>query len=183
MIFGIALIVLLVPLLYLLLEYVGHLLKLKNYPPGPYPLPVIGNLHLLGEKPHESFRDLSKKYGDVFSISLGMQRVVIVNSKESAREALITKANQFAGRPTNVYNINLLTRHGKTISFVDFGPLWAFQRQLGHTALKMYGDSNSNLESKVVTESEELHLRIKECAGEPINVRLEFGKFSLPLYI
>ena len=80
-------------LLYFLYEYIKHLLVLGRYPPGPLPLPVIGNLHLLGTQPHKVFRELSKKYGDVFGISFGMNRIVIVNTIEPAREALMSKGD------------------------------------------------------------------------------------------
>ena len=56
------------------------LLELQKYPPGPFPLPIIGNLHLIGKKPEQSFKKLSKKYGDVMSLSFGSQRVVVINS-------------------------------------------------------------------------------------------------------
>ena len=184
MIVEIILLVVLVPLLYVLLEYIDHLSKLKNYPPGPFPLPVIGNLHLMSLKPHETFRDLGKKYGDVFSISFGMQRLVIVNSIEATREALITKGTHFAGRPSNSYTIDLLSRNYKDIAFSDFGPLWVFQRKLGHAALKMYGDGMGNLEKKVILNSDELNLRLKESDGTPVDLHLEFGKyFFINIYI
>ena len=38
------------PILYYLIEYAEHLLKLKNFPDGPFPLSIIGNLHLLSGK-------------------------------------------------------------------------------------------------------------------------------------
>ena len=56
---------------------------------------MIGNLHLLGDHPHKVFREMSVKYGSVFGISFGMKRVVIINSVEPAKEALLTKGIYF----------------------------------------------------------------------------------------
>ena len=67
-------------LVYSLVKYLVAIFELKKYPPGPFPLPLIGNLHLIGKKPEESFKKLSKVYGDVFSVSFGSQRVVVINS-------------------------------------------------------------------------------------------------------
>lgn len=178
MILEIALIAILAPLLYVLLQYIDHILKLKDYPPGPYPLPVIGNLHLMSAKPHETFRDMAKKYGDVFSISFGMQRLVIVNTIVPAREALITKGSVFAGRPKS-YTINMLSRGYKDIAFSDFGAYWVLNRKLGHAALKMYGDGMGNLEKKVIYSSEDLHGRLVKSQGKPVDVHMEYGKVIL----
>ena len=58
-------------LLWMLITYVEHLITLRKYPPGPFPLPLIGNLLLLSKDPHLDFIELGKKYGDIFSISFG----------------------------------------------------------------------------------------------------------------
>jgi hypothetical protein len=45
-------------------------------PPGPKPLPLIGNLLDMGRASKNLgmvFYELSKKYGDVFSIKMGMK--------------------------------------------------------------------------------------------------------------
>ena len=81
---------------YLLMHYYG---RPKAFPPGPYPLPIIGSLHLLGDQPHKVLQSLASKYGDVFSIFFGGWKVVIVNNIENAKEALIQKSADFAGRP------------------------------------------------------------------------------------
>ena len=79
------------PLVYALCDYLHHVFSLKKYPPGPFPLPIIGNLHLLGSDPHEDFHRLSKKFGDVYGFSFGMNRLVVVNAIEPAKEALVSK--------------------------------------------------------------------------------------------
>jgi cytochrome P450 family 307 subfamily A len=74
----------------------------SNYllqPPGPLPLPIIGNLAVLAKfsNPFEGFTALSKIYGDVFSLTLGSTRCVVVNDLETIKEVLIN-ANFFLGR-------------------------------------------------------------------------------------
>ena len=128
MIIEIVLLLALVPVVYAIFEYIDHVLKLKNYPAGPFPLPVIGNFHLLSlNKPYESFRDLGEKYGDVYSFSFGMDRIVVVNKIEAAREVLVTKGKEFAGRPSNNYSIKMVSRDYKMIAFSE-GPYWALRR-------------------------------------------------------
>lgn len=69
--------------------------------PGPAPLPVIGNLHLLGkhESPFQAFTELAKSYGDIFSLKLGTSECVVVNNLELIREVLNQNGKFFGGRP------------------------------------------------------------------------------------
>ncbi|KAK4418737.1 Labd-13Z-ene-9,15,16-triol synthase, chloroplastic [Sesamum alatum] len=59
--------------------------KSAKLPPGPYPLPIIGNILLLGSKPHQSLAKLSRKYGSVMSLKLGSMTTVVVSSPEAAK--------------------------------------------------------------------------------------------------
>lgn len=70
-------------------------------PPGPVPWPILGNLALLGqyEVPFEGFTALSKIYGDVYSLTLGSTRCVVINSLEVIKEALNQNGKFFGGRP------------------------------------------------------------------------------------
>lgn len=70
-------------------------------PPGPKPIPILGNLHLLGkyEVPFQGFTDLAKKYGDVYKLKLGATPCLVVNSVEKIREVLNQNGKFFGGRP------------------------------------------------------------------------------------
>ncbi|CAI9101620.1 OLC1v1038988C1 [Oldenlandia corymbosa var. corymbosa] len=58
--------------------------------PGPSQFPIIGNLHQISKKPHQSFAKLSKLYGPLMSVRLGSKLTVVVSSAEIAREVLQT---------------------------------------------------------------------------------------------
>lgn len=71
-------------------------------PPGPTPLPFLGNLLNLrkySDCPHEGFCELKKKYGPVYSLKLGSSPAVIVNTYDTIKEVLVTKGNAFDARP------------------------------------------------------------------------------------
>ncbi|GLJ09020.1 hypothetical protein SUGI_0100090 [Cryptomeria japonica] len=63
----------------------GRKLKL---PPGPRPWPVVGNLHLLGNLPHQALAALAKKYGPILLLRLGSVPTVVVSSPAMAKEFL-----------------------------------------------------------------------------------------------
>ena len=82
---------------YILVRYFIHLMRLKEYPPGPWPLPIIGNLHMIRSEPHKAFDRLAKKYGPVMGFSFGNERIVVIQGIKEARETLLTKGQSFAG--------------------------------------------------------------------------------------
>ncbi|KAJ3682614.1 hypothetical protein LUZ60_015187 [Juncus effusus] len=55
-------------------------------PPGPKPLPLIGNLLQLGPMPHITFTSFSKTYGPIFSLKLGQVTTIVISSHELAKQ-------------------------------------------------------------------------------------------------
>ena len=83
-------------------------LEVLPQPPGPIPWPVLGNLALLGqyEFPFEGFSAISKIYGDVYSLTLGTTRCVVVNNLEIIKEVLNQNGKYFGGRPNFEVKVN-----------------------------------------------------------------------------
>ena len=72
--------------LFITLKFLFQSRKLRNLPPGPSPLPIIGNLNLLDKPVHRAFHRISKEYGDVISLWFGSRLAVVVSSPSAFQE-------------------------------------------------------------------------------------------------
>nr|BAP90522.1 geraniol 10-hydroxylase [Ophiorrhiza pumila] len=70
----------------------------KKLPPGPTPLPIIGNLHLLGDQPHKSLAKLAKTHGPLMSLKLGQITTLAISSSGMAKEVLQKQDLAFSSR-------------------------------------------------------------------------------------
>ncbi|EFH53224.1 hypothetical protein ARALYDRAFT_346994 [Arabidopsis lyrata subsp. lyrata] len=85
----------------ILLAAFTHKKRRKNQqPPSPPGFPIIGNLHQLGELPHQSLWSLSKTYGPVMLLRLGSVPTVVVSSSETAKQALKIHDLHCCSRPS-----------------------------------------------------------------------------------
>ena len=74
------------PLIFLILKHLKA--KSPSLPPGPYPWPLIGNVHQIGKQRHIAMIDFARSYVPVFSLRLGTQTLVVGSSAAAAREIL-----------------------------------------------------------------------------------------------
>ncbi|XP_010053037.2 cytochrome P450 76AD1 [Eucalyptus grandis] len=70
----------------------------NQLPPGPRPLPIVGNILELSDKPHQALAKLSKLYGPVMTIKLGAITTIVISSPEAAKEALQKNDQLLSGR-------------------------------------------------------------------------------------
>lgn len=87
-------------LTYLIAETVG---RTPGTPPGPALWPIVGNIPLIIRSKDliEAFRDIRKQYGDIFSLKLGSQFIVVINGYDNIRDALVRKGELFTDRPSS----------------------------------------------------------------------------------
>ncbi|XP_047968835.1 sugiol synthase-like [Salvia hispanica] len=97
----------------------------KRLPPGPTPLPIIGNMLQVGSQPHETFAELSKQYGSLMSIHLGSLYTVVVSSPEMAKEILQLFNGRENPQATEAHDY----RHN-SVGLLPMGDTWREMRKI-----------------------------------------------------
>ncbi|KAM4750716.1 cytochrome P450 2U1 isoform 2-T2 [Anableps anableps] len=132
----------------------------RNIPPGPQPWPVVGNFGGLllppfirrrfgqTSKPDigvmEALTSQASVYGNMYSLFVGSQLVVVLNGYEVVKDALSNHPDVFSDRP-DVPAISILTKR-KGIVFAPYGPVWRKQRKFCHATLRNFGLGRLSLE-------------------------------------
>ncbi|XP_044145719.1 cytochrome P450 2C14-like [Bufo gargarizans] len=141
--------------------------KYKNFPPGPKPLPIIGNVLMLDmSKPHKTFMELSTTYGPVFSVQIGMTKTVVLCGYEVVKDALINHADAFSDRPYAPVTAKFAKNNGVIFSN---GENWKVMRRFTLSTLRDYGMGKKTIENKITEEAECLVQKLKSYEGKPFD--------------
>lgn len=125
----------------------------RKLPPGPKPWPIIGNLHLLGQKPHISLANLAKIYGPIMSLKLGQISTIVISSSTMAKQVLKNQDQAFSTR--FIPNALQAYNHSKfSVAWLPVCPQWRTLRRILNTNLLSSNrfDVNQHLRSQKVKE-------------------------------
>ncbi|KAL6319454.1 hypothetical protein AAG906_014129 [Vitis piasezkii] len=139
--FTIPILLVLLAAFWITLSQLKHITTHRKLPPGPWGLPIIGSLHLLGNLPHRSLSRLAKKYGSIMFMRLGSVPTIVVSSPQAAKLFLKTHDAVFASR-AKLQGVEYLTYGTKGIAFSEYGLYLRNVRKL--CALKLFSTAKIN---------------------------------------
>ncbi|KAF8998255.1 cytochrome P450 [Cyathus striatus] len=106
-------------------------------PPGPKGYPLIGNLFDMPPNASKSwltFADWGKKYGDISSVTIFGQTIVVLNSISAANDMLAAKSSIYSDRPRLVLT-GELGGWNQAIGASPYNDRWKQLRKLFHSAI------------------------------------------------
>ncbi|XP_050754513.1 cytochrome P450 2C20-like isoform X2 [Gymnogyps californianus] len=136
-------------------------------PPGPAPLPILGNV--LQVKPKnlaKTLQKLSEEYGPVFTVHLGSDPVVVLHGHDVVKEALVDRADEFAAR--GYMPIGDRANNGLGITFSN-NEEWLQVRRFALSTLRNFGMGKRSIEERIQEETEYLLEEINKTKGTPFD--------------
>ncbi|XP_049408725.1 premnaspirodiene oxygenase-like [Solanum stenotomum] len=152
--------------------------KQFRLPPGPWRLPLIGNLHHLigGGLPHHIFRKLSQRYGPLMYLQLGEVPTVVISSTTIAKEILRTHDHAFACRP-QLTSTDIIFYNSIDIAFSPYGDYWRQMRKI--CTLELFSIKMIKLFSAIrEDELTSLISSIRSMRGSPVNMTKKIFLFT-----
>ncbi|KAH9990431.1 cytochrome P450 [Russula vinacea] len=99
------------------------------YPPGPRPLPLIGNIFDIPKRfSWLSYLQFSKKHGDVLSFHVFGQVIVVLNSYKANKDLLERRGEIYSDRP--VIPIFEMMKWDWNVAFSKYTESWRLSRKL-----------------------------------------------------
>jgi cytochrome P450 len=114
---------------------ISDLILFNRMPPGPRPVPFIGNkFDIPKSHPWIQFQKWSETYGPVFTLWLGRRPTIIISDPEVAVDLLEKRSNKYSSRPRFV-TMGEIYWDMASILVQPYGKHWSIRRKLLHTAM------------------------------------------------
>uniref|UniRef100_A0A8C0EN07 Cytochrome P450 2J2 n=1 Tax=Bubo bubo TaxID=30461 RepID=A0A8C0EN07_BUBBB len=155
----IALVVFLLILQFLKLQWMR-----TQLPPGPVPLPIIGNLWLLDFKlRRETLTKLTNIYGNIYTLWMGQTPLVVLNGYKAVKDGIVTHAEEVSGRPLTPFYRDMMG------IFLTSGHTWKQQRRFGMTIIRSLALGKNKLEHQIQAEACHLVDIFASTKGKPFD--------------
>ncbi|CAM4669723.1 unnamed protein product [Lepidochelys olivacea] len=136
-------------------------------PPGPTPLPLLGNLLQVDlSNMRKSLMKISERYGPVYTLHLGPRRVVVLCGYQALKEALLDQAEDFGGRGKQATFDWIFRGYG--VAFSN-GERAKQLRRFSITTLRNFGVGKRGIEERILEETRFLLEALRGTKGLPFD--------------
>lgn len=139
----------------------------RKLPPGPMPLPILGNMWAINfTLHHETLMQLAKTYGNTFTLWAGHTPIVIYNGYEAVRDMLVSNSEETSGRPQTPF----LQKYGQERGVLtSSGHTWKQQRRGSVIMLRSLGVGQKRMENRIQEEVQHMVEFLTSLEGRPLN--------------
>ncbi|EXJ76362.1 uncharacterized protein A1O5_00870 [Cladophialophora psammophila CBS 110553] len=126
-----------VPLLWVLADYVYILRLRRKMPPGPFPLPVIGNWYDIPKsRPWLEFEKMSHRYNSpMVTLWNGSRPIIVCNDAWTISGLLEKRAAIYSSRPQFVVMGDMMNQTKENQVCQIYGDRWRLHRRLTHNVV------------------------------------------------
>ncbi|CAI4229435.1 unnamed protein product [Auanema sp. JU1783] len=151
--------------------------KRRNLPPGPTPLPFLGNLPILQkyQPGHEAFEVLRKEYGPIFTFWFGNQPMVMVCDYNLMKDLFVKDSEHFSERAC-LGSLGVIMRGGSYGIIDTNGDKWRIHRRFALHVLRDLGVGGNIAEQHILFETEVLLKSIGASRGELMDIKKHLRK-------
>ncbi|XP_069602817.1 cytochrome P450 2C23-like isoform X3 [Ranitomeya imitator] len=139
----------------------------RKMPPGPFPLPIVGNfLKIQRDGLIPSLTKMARTYGPIYTVYFGTRPIVVLTGYQIIKEALVDMGDAFLNRGAIPFVESIMNHAG--LAFVN-GESWNFLRQFSLLTLKDFGMGKKSLEEPLQEEAQHLFNHFKSLNGQPFD--------------
>ncbi|KAM6552644.1 hypothetical protein CsatB_013406 [Cannabis sativa] len=103
----------------------------SKLPPGPWKLPILGNIHQLIFTPlvYQKLSDLAKKHGPLIYLRIGEIPTIVISSPQYAKQVMRVHDMAFASRPSILFS-KIIFYDSTDLAFAPYGDYWRQLRKI-----------------------------------------------------
>lgn len=139
----------------------------QNLPPGPKPLPIVGNVRDLppSEAPeYQHWLKFKDAYGLISSVSVLGQPIILLHDRDAARDLLVKSSKTTSSRPS--FPFADMCGFGALLNLLSFNTTYRLHRKMIHSQFGTKAVAERFKEAESI-ESHRLLLRILD---DPTNL-------------
>ncbi|XP_073497620.1 cytochrome P450 2F3-like [Phyllobates terribilis] len=159
---------------FIILSYMKILKEKSTLPPGPMPIPFLGNLLQINTSDIVStLMKLKQKYGPVYTLYLGPKPGVVICGYKALKEALIDQNDVFGDRGEYPVFLNFIGEHD--IGFTN-GEQWRNRRRFALQTLRNFGMGKKSIEDRILEETQFLIKELENTKRSPVDLTVYLAR-------